>query len=69
METRIRTLHFCEPLRLSVMLGGTGQSVEKHQNKHQPVEVCGLDGDTAILPERVIQLAQLVTEEREETAY
>lgn len=54
------TLHLCEPLRLAVMLGGTGHGVEEHQQKHQPVEVSGLDGHAAILPHRVVQLAQLV---------
>lgn len=68
-EERILTLHFREPLWLSVMLGGAGHCVEKHQQKHQPVEVSGLDGHTAVLPHCVIQLAQLVTKKRVETAF
>ncbi len=43
------------------MLRGTGHRVEKHQQKHQPVEVGGLNSDTAVFPERMIQLAQLIT--------
>lgn len=43
------------------MLGGAGHRVEKHQQQHQPVEVGGLDGHAAVLPERVIELAQLIT--------
>lgn len=54
------TLHLCEPLWLAVMLGGTGHCVEEHQQKHQPVEVSGLDGHAAVLPHCVVQLAQLV---------
>lgn len=61
------TLHFCEPFGLSVMLRGTGHSVEEHQQKHQPVEISGLDGNTTILPHCVVQLTQLVTIEREKT--
>lgn len=48
------------------MLGGTGHSVEKHQEKNEPVEVGGFHGHTAILPHGVIELAQLVTEGRED---
>lgn len=66
---RIVTLHFCEPLWLSVMLGGAGHCVEKHQQEHQPVEVGGLGGHAAVLPECVIQLAQLVTKIKRKKLY
>lgn len=46
------------------MLRGAGHRVEKHQKKDQPVEVGGFDGHAAVLPERVVQLAQLITNER-----
>jgi len=65
MKEQILTLHFREPRRLSVVLGGTGHRVEKHQQKHQPVEVGGLGGHTAVLPECMIQLAQLVTKKKQ----
>lgn len=55
------TLHLCQPLGLPVMLGGAGDRVEEHQQKHQPVEVGGLDGHAAVLPHGVIELTQLVT--------
>ena len=62
-------MHFCEPLWLTVMLGGAGHCVEKHQQEHQPVEVGGLDGHTAVLPECMIQLAQLVAKKRAEGVF
>lgn len=43
------------------MLGGAGDRVEKHQEKNQPVEVCGFNGHSTVLPHGVIELAQLVT--------
>ena len=61
------TLHLSEPLWLSVMLRGAGNCVEEHQQKHQPVEVGSLDGHATVLPHRVIQLTQLVTNIRTET--
>lgn len=68
-EERFLTLHFREPLWLSVMLRGTGHCVEEHQQKHQPVKVSGLDGHAAVLPHCVVQLTQLVTEEQAETEF
>lgn len=55
-------MHLREPLGLSVMLRGAGHRVEEDEQKHQPVEVGGLHGHTAVLPEGVIQLTQLVTD-------
>lgn len=64
--TKMLTLHFCEPLGLPVMLRSAGNGVEEHQQKHQPVEVGGLDGHAAVLPHGVVQLAQLVAEKKGE---
>lgn len=58
-----------EPLGLTVMLGGAGHGVEEHEQQHQPVEVGGLHGNTAVLPESVVELAQLVAKNKSRNHY
>ena len=55
------TLHVGQPFWLAVVFGGAGHCVEEHQDQYQPVKVSGLDCDTTVLPEGMVQLAQLVT--------
>lgn len=55
------TLDLGEPVWLVVVLRGDGESVEKHEEDHQPIENIGLDSSTALPSAESIPSAPVAT--------